>query len=156
MKVAREPVHGLWPELLPMLEVGFKQFDPFPELPLDVDQAMYEALEDVGMLRVYTAREDLRPDNKGAELGNLVGYAVFMVAPSVRRRGTRVASQDVLHTAAQVGPHVTMALVKHAEAALRAEGVNLVYHSSPIGGKFGQLLEMLHYAPTAQSHVKKL
>ncbi len=146
MKIAREPVHGLWPELLPMLEDGFKVYDPFPGVPLDIDQAMYEALEDAGVLRIYTARE-------GAEL---VGYAVFMVGPSPRRRAVITAQQDVLHTSNKVGPHVALALIRHSEAELRAEGVNLVYHSSPIGCKFGQLLEMLHYRPIAQAHAKWL
>lgn len=147
MKIAREPVHGLWPELLPMLEDGFKVYDPFPGVPLEVDQAMYEALENAGVLRIFTARQDD---------GELVGYAVFIVAPSPRRRSVIVAQQDVLHTSNKVGPHAALALIRQSEAALRAEGVNLVYHSSPIGCKFGQLLEMLHYRPIAQAHAKWL
>lgn len=146
MKIERERVHGLWEESAPLVAAGFKAFDPFPEIPLEVDRAVYEQLEDAGALRVYTARE-------GAEL---VGYVVFMVMVPPRRRQILIAQQDILHTSSKVGPHVAMGLVRHAERALADEGVNLVYHSSPIGGKFGQLLEMLHYRPIMQVHAKVL
>ena len=143
MKLQRERVHGLWEESAQILAAGFSQFDPFPDMPLDIDRALYESMEDTGCLRVYTARIEER----------LVGYAVFVVSSDPRRRYWLEAQQNVVH-ASEV--RVTPALVRHAEKALSAEGVKVVYHSSPMGCRFARLLEILGYKPIAQVHAKRL
>lgn len=143
----RERVHDLWEESRPLLESGFAEFDPHPEIPLEVNELIYERMEDAGLLRVYTARAE----------GKLVGYAVFMLAPSARRSSLSQAQQDVIHVEPQHRRRVTAALVRHSENALRAENVKLLYHSAPIkGSRFGRLLEILGYQPVAQMYEKVL
>ena len=146
MKIQRERVHGLWQESAELMAAGAAQFDPYPDLPFDIDQKLYEAIEDAGRLRVYTARID----------GRLVGYAAFVVGYAPRRRYLLEAQQNVVHAAEDVKARVTPALVRHAEKALGAEGVKMVYHSSPMGCRFARLLEILGYQPIAQVHVKRL
>ena len=146
LNIQRERVHGLWEESAAILAEGAAQFDPFPDLPLEIDRAAYESLEAVGRLRVYTARID----------GVLAGYAVFVVGTAPRRRNLLEAHQNVVHAAEATKARVTPALVRHAEKALGAEGVKMVYHSSPMGCRFARLLEILGYKPIAQVHAKRL
>lgn len=147
LELQREPVDASkWPESLPMLFDGFEEFDPHPELGLDLDLEFYETLERLGRLRAYTARLDAR----------LIGYAIFVVARSPRRRYLTQAQQDTIHVLKEHRPRVTPALVLFAERALRAEGVKLVYHSCPVGSRFGTMLERLGYPAVAQVHAKRL
>lgn len=146
-QLQRERVHGLWDESAELLQAGFVEHDPDPDLPLDVDRKLYEALEEAGTLRVYTARLE----------GRLVGYAVFTVAPSMRRRYLKTANQDLVHVEPPVRGRVTAALLRHAEKALAADGVELVYHSTPENGsRFGRLLEILGYRPVGRTYAKRL
>lgn len=147
MRLQPEPVHELWQEAEPLLKAAFEAYEPMPELPLEIDRECYERIEQIGLLRVYTAR---------AASGALLGYAVFILGPSVRRRGLWQAQQDVLHTAPGAGARVSVALIGYAEERLREDGVKLVYHSAPRGHALGRLLERLGYRPTWEAYVKQL
>jgi len=146
VKIQRERVHGLWDESTDLMAAGAAQFDPWPDLPFDINRRLYETIEEAGCLRVYTARID----------GKLVGYAAFVVGTAPRRQYLLEAQQNVVHAEEAVKARVTPALVRHAEKALGAEGVKMVYHSSPMGCRFARLLEILGYKPIAQIHAKRL
>lgn len=137
---------GLLAECRPMLLAGFKEFEHLAdELPADPDEEAYERLEAAGILRVYTARAD----------GEIVGYAAFLVARSLRRRYMTIATQDLIHAKPEHRRYVTVALLRHAERELAAEGVQMLYHPCPIG-PLGRLLELMGYSSTAQTLVKRL
>lgn len=146
VQIQRERVHGLWEESAALMAEGAAQFDPYPDLPFDIDRALYEAIEDAGRLRVYTARIE----------GRLVGYAAFVVGAAPRRKYLLEAQQNVVHADKATAARVTANLVRFAEHALGAEGVKVVYHSSPMGCRFARLLEILGYSPIAQVHAKRL
>lgn len=137
---------ALFAEAEPLVQASFKRFDPFPDLPLDIDLEGYIAAEQSDVLRVYTAREN----------GILLGYAVFIVAPSLRRRYLIQANQEMVHAVPERQRQVTPRLLKYAEKALRDEGIGLVYHSGPAGSKFSHLLELFGYPIVATMHAKKM
>lgn len=143
MKLQREPIDGLWEEAAQMLADGFARFDPFPDVPLDPDRGLYQNMEILGFVRVYTARDTC---------GTLLAYACFLVGPSLRRQGERQAQQDVVHSS---NPAVTAWLLRYAERALRDEGVSLIYHSAPTGSRFDQLLAILGYTEVGVNRVKR-
>lgn len=147
LALQRERVHDLWEEAKPILEAGIRAHDPMPEVALEIDRELYQQLEAYGALRVYTARR----------AGQLQGYAIFVLAPSPRRRGVLQASQDALH-AGRSGhePRTVLALLHYAEEALREEGVKLVYHSAPARHAFGRLLQRLGYRLAWESYYKEL
>lgn len=147
MNLQREPMtEGLFAEAEPLVRHSFDRFDPFPDLPLDIDVRGYVAMEAVGALRIYTAREN----------GVLLGYAVFIVAKSLRRKYLVQAQQDMVHAVLERQRQVTPRLLKYAEKALREEGIGLLFHTSPIGSKFGQLLTVFDYPTVAALHAKRL
>lgn len=146
-RFARERVHDLWDEAAVLLAQGFAEFDPHPEIPLDVNRRVYEELEDAGLLRVYTARAN----------GELVGYAVFTLVFSIRRMTLLQAQQDLIHVDRAYRGRTTAALLRYAEKALRADNVKLLYHSTPIKGSgLSRLLEILGYQQIAQVYEKVL
>lgn len=55
--------------------------------PLDPDHGRYQMLENEGMLRIFTARDD----------GKLVGYFVSMVMPHLHYSSTIYAMNDILY-----------------------------------------------------------
>jgi hypothetical protein len=114
---ARERVHGLWPELMPLLEAHWSEV-AYHGYPLRVNRAAYEALEDAGSLRVYTMRVN----------GELVGYAVYVKHPSIRHEFVQ-AHQDGIYVKPEYRGGAGLAA--WATARLRDEGIKWVQWGSP-------------------------
>lgn len=145
LEFALESVAKLWDEMEPLIQHGFQAFDPYPEIPLEVNRGAYEQVEALGVFRLYTARR----------AGTLVGYVSFIIGPSLRRRQI-CANQDVLHTTTDGAAWIAKGLIEYSEAELRAEGVQVVYHSLPMGSRFARLLEVEGYPPIMQVNAKIL
>lgn len=147
LQIQREATSdALWAEAMPIIEAGFREFDPHIELGLDLNRQTYDALEAAGALRVYTARRS----------GELLGYVALIVGASPHRRAVKQATQDAIHVKPEHRGQVTAALIRHAEREMRDEGVKLLYHSCPMGSRLGRLLEILGYQPIGQTHAKLL
>lgn len=143
----RERVAPLWPEVMPLLEAHWREITHYPDIALDVDTVLYERLDEMGMLRCYTARV--------AE--KLVGYVAFMVKPNIHYRASLQALQDVLYLdpayrRSRIGVH----LIAYADQALRDEGVQVVYQHVKVAHNFGPLLERLGYEHVEHIYAKRL
>lgn len=82
-----ERIHDLWTEMMPILERHRAEVAHYKDIPLGVDRARYEILQDAGMLWVFTMREG----------GTLIGYNVFVVAPNLHYTTALAAIEDVLY-----------------------------------------------------------
>mgnify|MGYP001597203520 CR=1 FL=1 len=115
----RERAVGLWDEIIPLLQAHKEEIAHYPDISLDPDVALYNEVERQGVLRCYTVRLD----------GELVGYAVFFIRAGLHYRGSLQAVQDVLF----LWPNcrcssIGYRLIQFAEAELKAEGVQVVFH----------------------------
>lgn len=141
---ATEDVRDLWSDLWPLLREHYKRVAHYEDIPLNPSVEQYNALQDVGMLRCYTARED----------GELIGYAVFFVRPHIHYADSLMAAQDVLfHKRGALG---LRGLVKFADQQLRGEGVQLVSHHIKAAHDFGAILERQGYELMDLIYVKRL
>lgn len=105
-------------ELIPLLHVHYKTVAHYQDIALDPDYDGYLKLHELGMLRIFTARE---------ETGSLIGYAIFFVRPNLHYRKSLQAVQDVLFIHPEkrgFGRH----FIAWCDAELRREGVQAVYH----------------------------
>ena len=119
------------------------------EMPLAPNLAAYEKLEQLGMLRVYTARRD----------GSLIGYSVCYVTTSMHRQVVE-ASEDLLYVAPEHrGKAVGVRLMRFVEAQLAAEGVQVLARRTKAGRPeldLGPMLERMGYAPCETIYVRRL
>lgn len=127
---------ALWAELLPLLAEHWQEIAHYPDIPLAVEQATYDAADAAGLVRLYTAR-----DTSGA----LLGYACFFVRPNPHYATSLQASQDVLflHPSARGGSGARF--IAWCDEQLQAEGVQAVYHHVKSAHNFGPLLERMGY-----------
>lgn len=132
----RERIADLWNEVQPLLEQHWDEISAHKDIPLDPDVARYNAAEAAGWLRAYTARE----------AKTLIGYAAFMVAPSLHYRASVQAVQDVVYVAPERRGRVGIELLRFANLQLRAEGVQLVYqHQKVAHPALGVVLRRIGY-----------
>ena len=84
---------------------------------MDVDYSIYVRLENAGVLRTFTVRLG----------GELIGAMVFFVTPNLHHRNSMWATCDVVWIRPDMRrPMVGLRLIRYAEAALQAEGVNVI------------------------------
>jgi len=76
----------MYQEAMPLVEKHYDEIAHYQDIPLDPDVEMYKSMEDIGILKVFTARK----------AGNLVGYAVFIVKPNPHYKTSMQAIQDVI------------------------------------------------------------
>jgi GNAT superfamily N-acetyltransferase len=143
----REQAAALWDEILPLLEAHWREITHYPDIALDVDRALYEKLDSMGMLRCFTARVD----------GRLVGYAAYLVKANLHYRQSLQANQDVLYLApeyrrSRIGSHMLL----YADEQLRAEGVQVVYQHTKLAHDIGPVLQRLGYEPVETIYAKRL
>lgn len=143
----REPVAGLWDEAWELLKAHWEEVAHYKDIALNPDVGLYDAMEKAGALRCYTARVD----------GKLVGYAVFFVRPNAHYKQCLVAQQDVLFVlpAYRLG-RTGITLIRVAEKALRADGVQVVYHHAKRTNRVGELLARLGYELVDEIYAKRL
>lgn len=142
-----ENIRTLWAEVYPLLVKHWVEIASDADITLAPDIALYEALSDAGMLRVYTARVDAQ----------LVGYAAYVVRPHIHYRDSLQAQQDVLfvlpeHRRGLLG----VKLIRYADEQLTALGVQKVYQHVKVAHDFGPVLERLGYTLIERIYARRL
>lgn len=138
LQFARERFVDVIDEAMPILQKQADELNANPELPLAVDQQVYENADEAGALRIFTARID----------GALVGYACYQVAVNPHySTSPPQAVQDVIYVEPSArGAGIGDALIKYCNSMLAFEGVNLDYqHVKVAHPSLRKLLEMNGY-----------
>lgn len=131
-----------------LLTANWREIATYQDIVLNVDWAVYQQVEDIGQVRIFTVRKD----------GVLVGYAAFFVRTNLHYRDSMQAANDVIfispeHRSGRIGVN----LVRFAEAALREEGVQLIaYHAKLAHPTLGLLLQHTGYTPGETVFTKRL
>lgn len=84
----------------------------------DMDWDSYEKLENMGLLKIFTARDD----------SLLVGYLCVILSPNLHSRGSLLACDDGLFVAkTHRGQTVAKDLIRFTERCLKEDGIR-VFH----------------------------
>ena len=114
-------------DLAPLLQQDWQEIGD-NHVPLDPDFDAYSDLEEVGALKIFTARID----------GELVGYFAVVIVPSLQSKGKILAINESIFVAKQyrhklVGPK----LFRFVEKCLKDDGYDRLYvvarEKNPIG-----------------------
>ena len=119
---ARESAADVIAEALPLMHAHWAEV-AYDDRPYDPYVAGYLAIDKVGGMRLFTARD---------EGGKLVGYVCFTVAPCMNHQ-TEIHAHEVgtyLAPDARRGGAAS-AFLEHAQAALVAEGVKEIHYRVP-------------------------
>ena len=128
-----------------------------------LDHSRYATLERLGMLHISAARGQTGTDQRAActegaaATAPLAGYAAFTLVDCPHRPQTLLAALDGLYLAPWArGGLFALRLLRHAESALAARGVELVQYSSPASRPCHALYRRLGAQPTETVWHKKL
>ncbi|MCG5241398.1 GNAT family N-acetyltransferase [Azospirillum doebereinerae] len=117
-------------------------------VPLDPNWDAYAQIEAAGLMHITTARD---------ETGALVGYSAYFIAPNLHYQSLVVAETDIFWLAPEHRQGLAGArLIKAAEAALAARGVNKVVSKVKMHFDTGPLFERLGYRAIERIYAKRL
>lgn len=136
-----------WDELAGLAEKHYAELAHWPDLPFSLDRKRYVLLQDVGALRVFGVRDG----------ETLVGYSSYVITESLHQSYCLTARHDALYLLPEYrNRHLGMDLIKHCDAALKAEGVRVVFMSSHIRQPIHHLLARSGYEQVDIDYAKRL
>lgn len=142
----RERSQDVFDEVMPLLELHWREIAHYQDIPLSPNFKQYAALEDAGLVRTFTARDSEK---------KLVGYAVFFVRHNLHYQSSLQASQDILF----IHPDKRgfgARFILWCDRQLKEEGVAVVYHHIKVAHNFGKLLERMGYEMVDLIYAKRL
>lgn len=143
----RESFAQAYPEAQPLIVRHWQEIDSFKASAVDVDEAVYEQADALGMFRCYTMRES----------GKLIGYATFFVRPSPHTKNAIHALHDTLYVAPEHRKgSLGIRFMDYCENQMRAEGVQLIYQHTTPENDYRPILERREYRLVEYVYAKRL
>lgn len=135
----------LW-EMVPLFEKHYEEIALHKDkIDLNPDYESYLKAEELGTMHTVTARDD----------GELIGYFVSIVSPSMHYRDHLFAVNDVLFIDEKYrGRMAGVKLFKKAEGFLKELGVSVIYIHMKVYADFGVMLERLGYSHVENQYSK--
>lgn len=130
----KERFKDTFEEAIPLVRAHYDEIAHFKDIPLDPDVAMYKALEDAGVIHVFTVRKN----------GNLIGYSLFFVRPNPHYKSSLQAVQDVIFID-KSHRGVGGRFISWCDEQLKSIGAQVVYHHVKAAHNFGRALERQGY-----------
>jgi GNAT superfamily N-acetyltransferase len=90
MRFQEESFEKCWGDVLPFLMAHHEEISKHNDFQLDPDVEKYRLLSDMGMYKVFTAKD------KGIG-GELIGYAGFFVSPMIHFKNNSQAVCDLIY-----------------------------------------------------------
>ena len=156
VRYQREPLtDSLWDDALPLLVDHWAEVSGERDVPLRPSLSRYETLAAHGVLRVFTARTEFGGKLHDAMFcGDLVGYALFTVIPSLNT-GIVEAQQGAIYVTPSHRPEHGKAFVNYCTDELFSEGVELVYQTDTAARPLGRFLQRQGFELAGQVWVKE-
>lgn len=138
MNFRRERAHDVFEEMKPLFQKHWEEISFYKDIPLDPDFSTYLKMEDAGVLRVFTAREDD---------GTLVGYQVYFIKHNLHYKSSLQALQDIIFIDPSKRGMFGAKFIFWAEEQLKSYGVQLVcQHLKVATPKTIELFKRLGYS----------
>ena len=146
-------------EIIPMFHAHYLEIATDQEIkPLDPDLDRYQVLEDQGMLRIFTARDQLMTNEQiriagpDHNRGQLIGYFNSFVMTHIHYQQTMIALNDIMYVdPAYRGGTVGYRLVKLAKADLKNLGADILIIHMKCDYPFRPLLTKLGFHLTEEN-----
>ena len=133
-------------EMMPLLVRHWREIAlNHADVPLDIDEARYKALDDSDARHIVTARRN----------GLLIGYHVAIVSTHLHYASTLHGITDVYYVAPECRHGVTgMRLFQAVERELKKRGVRKLFTATKLHLDQGPLFERLGYHPVERLYAK--
>ena len=138
MKYDKEVFDDVIVEIIPLLHLHWEEIALNKErVPFDPNYVQYKALEQQGILDIFTARSDE---------GELVGYCITFTTPHLHYWSTVMSHVDIFFITPEYrGKMAGARLITFVENRLKEKGVKILNHHVKVEHDFSPILKRLKY-----------
>ncbi len=147
MKFQREDAIDVIEEIKPLIADHYDEISHYKHIQLNPNWDRYKDLDKLGVLRIYTARDDAT--------NALVGYAIFFVNKNMHYVDSLQANQDILFLVKEKRGHGGR-FIMWCDSRLKEEGVQVVYHHIKVAHDHPELFQRLGYTCVDKIYSKEL
>lgn len=137
VNIAHECLANVKEDIVPLLDKHWAETEPNQDtIRLDPDWNEYALLDQMGILRIFTARQGR----------DLIGYCVVMMSKSIHHKDHLFASTDVIYVKPEFRKSTTGAeLIKFAEAHCKENGASLMTLNMKVDFPFDGLMQRMGF-----------
>lgn len=146
MTFALEQLRQVIEEIKPIIQEHYLEIAHYKDIPLMPDWESYQKLEEVGVLKIFTCREDN---------GALIGYGVYFIKHHLHYMTCLVAYQDILFIRKEFRGK-GMKFIDWCDQYLKTLGVTMTVHHIKAAHNFGPALERRGYELMDLIYTKRL
>lgn len=143
---AREQLRDTWDEGASLIKLNNAETGALATEEFAPDAEKYFQLEDLGMVRLYTARI----------CDKLIGYAIFLIQHHLHYPKTRWAIQDVLFISPEYRGLGAVRFILWTDDMLRSDGVHIVFRHVSHKRDYSRTLERLGYGAVETGFMRRL
>lgn len=157
-----EEIYEVRAEIEPMLVAHYAEIATDKSLkPLDIDWDAYYEIQDLGRLRILTARDKpeyaMEPQTPYQGRGSLVGYFVSFIMPNLHYSSTKIAMNDIFYVdPAWRKGSIGYRLIKEAAADLKKLNCDILTIHMKVTHPFRNLLIRQGFTLTEENWDKVL
>jgi len=135
-------------ELAPLTELSWLEANCSPDTEYDPDWERYTELNELGILRLFTARDSV---------GELIGYLTFIVGPTLHSRNCVQALHDSFYILRNHRRNGTaMGLIKYAENEFKNDGISMMIMTVMLHKDYSYTLTHLGFTKTEMTFIKRM
>lgn len=135
------------PELQAIYPEHYEELTVSKNFPLDPDYERYRKMSQMGILKLYTCRDD----------GVLIGYVVMIVGPGLHYKTCMVAHEDLYYLKKDYRKgRLGIKMFQYVEEELKKLGIDRVVMGTKVYSDNSRLLEYLGYRFYEKLYTKEL
>ena len=147
MKYAQESYDAVIEEIMPLIEEHYLEIAKYKDIPLEPDWPTYKAMDKLGILRIFTCRDE--------ETNKLLGYGIYLVKSHLHYSSCLVGQQDILFITKEKRG-MGFKFILWCDKQLEYQGVKMVIQHVKASHNFGPMLEKLGYELMDLIYTKRL
>lgn len=141
-----EHIYEAWDEAIDLMDANHKETGSFDQTKFNPSRENYEKIEDVGMLKLFTARDG----------ETLVGYAIFLVSPHLHYSSMLFAQQDVMFMDKAHRGIGAYRFMNWIDEVLAEMGVEVVIRSVHVRNDYSRALMKIGYEKIETGFMRRL
>ena len=132
--------------LMPLFEKHYEEIAVYKDIPLSIDDEIYQALGELDKLRIFVATD---------ELGEIHGYSVYIVSTNIHYSKCLEAKNDVIYIDKEYRGFGT-SFIEWCDRQLKLESIQIVYHHIKPEHDWSKILTGMGYAKYETMYAKRL
>lgn len=141
-----EPISSAWDEAQGLILANFTEVGGLDPKKFAPKREQFERMDALGFMRCFTMRK----------LGRLVGYAIFVVMPTLNYPEITMATSHVVYVSPEHRGRAAVRFIVWTDAMLEREGAHVIARQSPVKHDQGRTYLRMGYRQIEMTYIREV